>query len=101
MINMNKESIFLRNYENGRCAAVDIKVGRNIYLLDIYTDTHTALIDMYERTRGGKYSRDAKLHTVTVNRYAVLNKEFFLDFVEIAHAQRLRSKYRLNFGIEI
>lgn len=101
MINMNKQTISLRDYENGRTSAVEIKLGRNIYLLDIYADTHTAIIDMYNRTTGGKYSRNAKMHTVTVNRYAVLNKEFFLNFIEIVHAQQLKAKYRSQFGIEI
>ena len=98
MINLNYENIYLNDYEFGKTQNVEIKVGRQIYYLDVDKNSNNSTISFYEKTtknRNEQSKYSSNLHFATLKNNSILSREFFEEIEEIEKAQALYEKYGL------
>lgn len=98
MINLNKESIYISDYESGRTQNIEVRLGRKLYLVDIDKSSNSTFIDFYKKegTDRGAYSKygvDDSVLGVQVKNDAMLDRSFFEHIKEIYDAQRIYSKF--------
>lgn len=98
MINLNNEYIYLWQYTNGRHQNIEVRLGRKLYLVDIYKNSSTTRIDFYKKqgTNRGKYSKydEGSVLSVYVKPDVMLGRNFFENIREIKEAQETLDRFK-------
>ena len=92
-INLNHEKVFVSECEYGRTQDIEIRVGRQTFLMDIQKVNSHAHIMVYkklgaDRQKYSKYHPKAELKCVRVKPEAILDKRFFELIDKLEEAQR-------------
>ena len=96
MKNLNKELIFISDYNFGKTQNEVIKIGRKLYYIDIDKNSNSTFVNVYDYSKDresfSKY--EANLHFVFVENNSILDREFFKNIIEIEKATRILSKFK-------
>ena len=98
MLNLNKDSLFISNFDNGTTQNIECRLGRCLYYIDLSKNSNDTTLYFYrkiakQRNRFSKYSKEAGCISVTLRNDALLDRNFFENIREIARAQEIVSKY--------
>lgn len=101
MLNLNKESIYIGNFKNGKTQNIECRLGRRLYYIDIDKDCFSTYIELYKKVKKNrhdfsKYDPEAEKHDVCVKNNAVLSRDFFENMAEIERAQFIIGIYYKN-----
>lgn len=94
MIDLNKESLSLAEYQNGKKYRIEVKVNNLYYYIDIDKDMNSCLIDIYLMCDKSKYAPECSLRSVWVRNDAIITDSFIQESKEIEKAQRIYDRYR-------
>lgn len=98
MINLNKDILFIGNFEYGKTQNIECRLGRKLYLIDIDKNVNTTCLHFYkkmdtDRNKHSKYDV-SESYRIIVKNEALLDKNVFKNIAEIEKAQFITSQYR-------
>lgn len=97
--NSHMDLISIAKFEYGWTQNIEIKIGRELYLMDVRKDSGSCLVEVYrklnkDRDKYSKFNPRAEYAFVNVKNDSVLDYRFFKNIHEIARAQSTCSMYK-------
>lgn len=97
MLNLNERYLDVKRLDFGKTQNIEVKIGRNLYYVDVNKNQDRAVIDFYPKTtknRNGQSKYSGGVLGVAVKPEAALGREFFEDIEQIKAAQEVMFKWR-------
>lgn len=88
---LQKESIFLNDFESGKIQKIKIVLNKKEYFIDLDKNACDCIVTMYDN-EDSKYKSNF-FHHIVVKSGAMLSKDVFENFIEIEKAQDVFQKF--------
>lgn len=88
---LQKETIFLSDFECGKTQKIKIVFNKKEYFIDLDKNACDCIVTMYDN-ENSKYQSNF-FHHIIVKSDAMLSKDVFENFVEIEKAQNIFQKF--------
>ena len=88
---LQKENIFLNDFESGKIQKIKIVLDKKDYFIDLDKNACDCIVTMYDN-EDSKYKSNF-FHHIVVKSGAMLSKDVFENFVEIEKAQDVFQKF--------
>ena len=88
---LQKENIFLNDFESGKIQKIKIVLNKKDYFIDLDKNACDCIVTMYDN-EDSKYKSNF-FHNIVVKSDAMLSKDVFENFIEIEKAQDIFQKF--------
>lgn len=88
---LQKENIFLNDFESGKIQKIKIVLDKKDYFIDLDKNACDCIVTMYDN-ENSKYKSNF-FHNIVVKSDAMLSKDVFENFIEIEKAQDIFQKF--------